>query len=83
MSKSMVLLPGVRSSRTMWWRAEQDLTELGCTVHALDLLGHGHARTVVSRMAAKDGGFARRIVREDPPGRRPGAAGGREPWPRA
>lgn len=37
----IVLLHGVQSSRTTWWRIEQDLTDLGWEVHALDLLGHG------------------------------------------
>ncbi len=38
---SVVLLHGVQSSRSSWWRIEQDLTDLGWDVHALDLLGHG------------------------------------------
>jgi len=38
---SVVLLHGVQSSRSTWWRVEQDLSDLGWDVHALDLLGHG------------------------------------------
>lgn len=40
-SGSVVLLDGVQSSRSSWWRIEQDLGDLGWDVHALDLLGHG------------------------------------------
>lgn len=39
--RSVVLLHGVQSSRSSWWRVEQDLGGLGWDVHALDLLGHG------------------------------------------
>jgi len=38
---SVVLIHGVQSSRSSWWRIEQDLGDLGWDVHALDLLGHG------------------------------------------
>lgn len=31
----------MQSSRSSWWRIEQDLGDLGWDVHALDLLGHG------------------------------------------
>ena len=41
MARSIVLLHGVQSSRTTWWRQEQDLADLGWTVTALDLAGHG------------------------------------------
>lgn len=39
--RSVVLLHGVQSSRSSWWRIEQDLGDLGWDVHAFDLLGHG------------------------------------------
>lgn len=39
--RSILLLHGVGSSASTWWRAVEDLTELGWTVTALDLLGHG------------------------------------------
>lgn len=38
---SVLLLHGVQSSRATWWRAGQDLTDLGWDVVAVDLLGHG------------------------------------------
>jgi len=39
--RSIVLLHGVQSSSTSWWRVGQDLRDLGWQVHALDLRGHG------------------------------------------
>jgi len=45
MAKTVVLLHGVSSSHTTWWRAVRDLAELGWDVHALDLLGHGGRTT--------------------------------------
>lgn len=38
---SILLLHGVGSSAATWWRASEDLTELGWQVTAPDLLGHG------------------------------------------
>jgi pimeloyl-ACP methyl ester carboxylesterase len=38
---TVLLLHGVQSSRTTWWRVGQDLTDLGWRVIALDLLGYG------------------------------------------
>jgi pimeloyl-ACP methyl ester carboxylesterase len=38
---TVLLLHGVQSSRTTWWRVGQDLADLGWRVLALDLLGHG------------------------------------------
>ena len=40
-SRSILLLHGVGSSASTWWRAKEDLSELGWSVTALDLLGHG------------------------------------------
>ena len=39
----VVLLHGIESSRTTFWRVERDLADLGVTVTALDLPGHGSA----------------------------------------
>lgn len=47
----MLLVHGLQSSSTTWWRAVADLDELGWDVAALDLLGHG-AR---ARRTAADG----------------------------
>lgn len=38
---SVLLLHGVTSASTTWWRNEEDLTELGWEVVTLDLAGHG------------------------------------------
>jgi pimeloyl-ACP methyl ester carboxylesterase len=38
---TVLLLHGVQSSRTTWWRVGQDLSDLGWRVIALDLLGCG------------------------------------------
>lgn len=38
---TVLLLHGVQSSRTTWWRVGQDLSDLGWRVLALDLLGYG------------------------------------------
>lgn len=38
---TILLLHGVGSSATTWWRAQEDLAELGWQVTAPDLLGHG------------------------------------------
>ena len=38
---TVLLLHGVQSSRTTWWRVGQDLADLGWRVLALDLLGYG------------------------------------------
>ena len=38
---TIALLHGVQSSRSTWWRLEEDLTDSGFSVTALDLLGHG------------------------------------------
>lgn len=46
---SVLLIHGVQSSRTTWWRVEEDLTELGWRVVALDLLRHGAGRRARSR----------------------------------
>ena len=37
----VLLLHGVQSSATTWWRMVPDLQDLGCDVRAFDLLGHG------------------------------------------
>ena len=42
--RSIVLLHGVQSSRSTWWRLQRDLQDLGWQVHAVDLLGHGSRR---------------------------------------
>lgn len=50
-----MLLHGVQSSRLSWWRVEQDLIDLGCTVRSLDLLGHGErARGVAGSLTIAD-----------------------------
>jgi pimeloyl-ACP methyl ester carboxylesterase len=38
---TVLLLHGVKSSRTTWWRLGADLGDLGWRVIAVDLLGHG------------------------------------------
>jgi pimeloyl-ACP methyl ester carboxylesterase len=38
---TVLLLHGVQSSRTTWWRVGRDLADLGWRVLALDLLGYG------------------------------------------
>lgn len=38
---TILLLHGVGSSATTWWRASEDLTELGWQTTTRDLLGHG------------------------------------------
>src|SRR3954453_2411697 len=38
---TVLLLHGVQSSRSTWWRVGQDLTDLGWRVLAINLLGHG------------------------------------------
>src|SRR3954451_7081279 len=38
---TVLLLHGVQSSRTTWWRLGRDLSDLGWRVLTLDLLGHG------------------------------------------
>jgi pimeloyl-ACP methyl ester carboxylesterase len=38
---TVLLLHGAQSSRSTWWRAGQDLADLGWRVIAVDLLGHG------------------------------------------
>jgi pimeloyl-ACP methyl ester carboxylesterase len=38
---TVLLLHGMQSSRTTWWRVGRDLSDLGWRVLALDLLGHG------------------------------------------
>ena len=47
--RSILLLHGVQSSQLTWWRLQQDLSDLGWQVHAVDMLGHG------SRQAAGPG----------------------------
>lgn len=37
----ILLLHGIQSSASTWWRVGPDLASLGCTVLALDLPGHG------------------------------------------
>ena len=39
--RTTLLLHGVQSSQSTWWRLRQDLQDLGWRVHAVDLLGHG------------------------------------------
>lgn len=41
MTFSVLLLHGVGSSAMTWWRALQDLTDLGVSATVLDLAGHG------------------------------------------
>lgn len=41
MRAPVVLLHGIESSRTTFWRVERDLVDLGVPVTALDLPGHG------------------------------------------
>jgi len=38
---TILLLHGVQSSRATWWRAGQDLADLGWRVLTVDLLGYG------------------------------------------
>jgi len=38
---TVLLLHGVQSNRTTWWRVGQDLADLGWRVLAIDMLGHG------------------------------------------
>ena len=38
---TVLLLHGVQSSRSTWWRVGRDLSDLGWRVLALDLLGYG------------------------------------------
>src|SRR3954451_17263481 len=38
---TVLLLHGVQSSRSTWWRVGRDLSDLGWRVLALDMLGYG------------------------------------------
>lgn len=40
----MLLLHGVQSSRTTWWRVADDLRDLGWDVVAVNMIGHGGRR---------------------------------------
>jgi len=60
-----VLLHGIESSRSTFWRVERDLRDLGATVRSLDLPGHGGRPAVADRTLR---GLAAAVAPEVPPG---------------
>lgn len=62
---SIVLLHGVQSSRTTWWRLAEDLTDLGWDVSALDLPGHGDRAALADHPLTIEG-LARDVAAQVP-----------------